>query len=122
MELNEHSLEIDTLKEVDEARECYRMVGGVLGERTLTEVLPALQNNKEQIRKITEALTRQLQAKGRELNEFREKHNLRLVGEDEKPAAKESSEGAGAKSSSAGVLVPRDQGLCIFFYPDSHFS
>ncbi|VFV20412.1 prefoldin subunit 2 [Lynx pardinus] len=105
MELNEHSLVIDTLKEVDEARKCYRMVGGVLVERTVKEVLPALESNKEQIQKIIETLTQQLQAKGRELNEFREKHNIRLMGEDDKPAAKENSEGAGAKSTSAGVLV-----------------
>ncbi|XP_016065905.1 PREDICTED: prefoldin subunit 2 [Miniopterus natalensis] len=104
MELNEHSLVIDTLKEVDETRKCFRMVGGVLVERTVKEVLPALENNKEQIQKIIETLTQQLQAKGKELNEFREKHNIRLVGEDERPA-KESSEGAGAKASSAGVLV-----------------
>lgn len=43
------SLVIDTLKEVDEARKCYRMVGGVLVERTVKEVLPALENNKEQV-------------------------------------------------------------------------
>nr|KAF6397557.1 prefoldin subunit 2 [Rousettus aegyptiacus] len=104
MELNEHSLVIDTLKEVDETRRCYRMVGGVLVERTVKEVLPALENNKEQIQKIIETLTQQLQAKGKELNEFREKHNIRLMGEDEK-SAKENSEGAGAKASSAGVLV-----------------
>lgn len=43
------SLVIDTLKEVDETRKCYRMVGGVLVERTVKEVLPALENNKEQV-------------------------------------------------------------------------
>ncbi|KAG8146594.1 hypothetical protein E2320_013728 [Naja naja] len=103
MELNEHKLVIETLREVDPARKCFRMVGGVLVERTVKEVLPALENNKEQ---IIETLSQQLQTKGRELNEFREKHNIRLMGEEEqKPAAKESPEGAAAKSSSAGVLV-----------------
>ena len=105
MELDEHSLVIDTLKEVDETRKCYLIVGGVLVEQTVQEVLPALENYKEQIQKITETLTQQLQAKGKELNEFWEKHNLRLMGEDKQPAAKENSEGAGAKASSAGVLV-----------------
>lgn len=42
---------IDTLKEVDETRKCYRMVGGVLVERTVKEVLPALEGNKEQVSK-----------------------------------------------------------------------
>ncbi|XP_074979114.1 prefoldin subunit 2 [Caretta caretta] len=116
LELNEHrdlssiclsySLVIDTLREVDPTRKCYRMVGGVLVERTVKEVLPALESNKEQINKIIETLTQQLQAKGQELNEFREKHNIRVMGEDDqKPPPKESSDGAGAKTSSAGVLV-----------------
>ncbi|KAM9294150.1 prefoldin subunit 2 [Gastrophryne carolinensis] len=106
MELSEHTLVIDTLREVDQSRKCYRMVGGVLVERTVKEVLPALENNKEQINKIIEALSGQLQAKGRELNEFREKHNIRLMGEDEqKQPPKESGDGSGSKSSSAGVLV-----------------
>ncbi|XP_053134843.1 prefoldin subunit 2 [Hemicordylus capensis] len=105
MELNEHKLVIETLREVDPTRKCYRMVGGVLVERTVKEVLPALENNKEQINKIIETLGQQLQTKGRELNEFREKHNIRLMGEDEKGPAKESAEGTGAKASSAGVLV-----------------
>lgn len=59
-----------------------------------------------QISKIIETLSQQLQTKGRELNEFREKHNIRLMGEDDQKApSKESPEGAGAKASSAGVLV-----------------
>uniref|UniRef100_A0A4W2FU19 Uncharacterized protein n=1 Tax=Bos indicus x Bos taurus TaxID=30522 RepID=A0A4W2FU19_BOBOX len=106
MELDEHSAVTDTLKEVaDETRKSCLMLGGVLGERTIQEAPPALGNYKEQIQKITETLTQQLQAKGKELNEFWEKHNLRLLGEGKKPAAKENSEGAGAKASSAGVLV-----------------
>ncbi|KAF1612113.1 UNVERIFIED_CONTAM: Prefoldin subunit 2, partial [Eudyptes robustus] len=59
-----------------------------------------------QISKIIETLNQQLQAKGRELNDFREKHNIRLVGEDDpRQPPKEGAEGAGAKGSSAGVLV-----------------
>ena len=43
------SLVIDTLKEVDPSRKCFRLVGGVLVERTVKEVLPALETNKEQV-------------------------------------------------------------------------
>lgn len=50
------SLVIDTLKEVDETRKCFRMVGGVLVERTVKEVLPALENNKEQVSESRRAL------------------------------------------------------------------
>jgi len=42
-------LVIETLKEVDDDRRCFRLVGGVLVERTVKDVLPALVNNKEQV-------------------------------------------------------------------------
>ena len=43
------SLVIEALKEVDGDRKCFRLVGGVLVERTVKEVLPALQMNHEQV-------------------------------------------------------------------------
>ncbi|RMB88260.1 hypothetical protein DUI87_35372 [Hirundo rustica rustica] len=81
------------------------MVGGVLVERTVKEVLPALESNREQISKLIEALAQQLQAKGRELSEFRgERHNIRLVGEeDPKAAPRDGPEGG--KGGPGGVLV-----------------
>ncbi|NXM07452.1 PFD2 protein, partial [Tyrannus savana] len=97
-------LVIETLREVDPTRKCFRMVGGVLVERTVKEVLPALESNKEQISKLIEALAQQLQAKGRELNEFRERHNIRLVGEEE-PKGPPRDGPDGGKGGSTGVLV-----------------
>ena len=44
------SLVIRALKDVDGERRCFRMVGGVLIERTVKDVLPALQHNCEQVR------------------------------------------------------------------------
>lgn len=43
------SLVIETLKDVDPSRKCFRLVGGVLVERTVKEVLPALESHKEQV-------------------------------------------------------------------------
>lgn len=43
------SLAIDALREADPTRKCYRLIGGVLVERTVQEVLPALESNKEQV-------------------------------------------------------------------------
>lgn len=40
---------MDALKKVDSERRCFRMVGGVLVERTVKDVLPALQYNSEQV-------------------------------------------------------------------------
>lgn len=44
-----YRLVIETLKEVAPERRCYRMVGGVLVERTVGDVLPALVTNREQV-------------------------------------------------------------------------
>lgn len=43
-------LVIETLKDVPPERKCFRMVGGVLVERTVKDVLPALVNNKDQVK------------------------------------------------------------------------
>lgn len=40
---------IETLKEVDGDRKCFNMVGGVLCERTVKEVLPILTTNQEKV-------------------------------------------------------------------------
>ncbi|XP_072315049.1 prefoldin subunit 2 [Eucyclogobius newberryi] len=108
MEINEHSLVIETLKDVDPSRKCFRLVGGVLVERTVKEILPALENNKEQISKIIETINTQMQTKGRDLTEYREKYNIRLVGEGEAESqgqsAAQNSDGGGSKSGT-GVLV-----------------
>ena len=40
---------IDALKDVDPDRRCFRMVGGVLAERTVKDVLPALHHTLEQV-------------------------------------------------------------------------
>ena len=37
-DLNEHKIVIETLEGVDPDRKCFRMVGGVLVERTVKEV------------------------------------------------------------------------------------
>ncbi|XP_048381416.1 prefoldin subunit 2 [Stegostoma tigrinum] len=101
-EVAEHGLVIDTLAEVNPDRRCFRMVGGVLVERTVREVLPALESNKQQLVKLIENLNAQMQSKGRELNEYREKYNIRLMNEDEKAARDGESRG---RTGGTGVLV-----------------
>ena len=50
-ELEGHSLVIETLQPLDQERRCFRLIGGVLVERTIAEILPALRSNKENVRK-----------------------------------------------------------------------
>ncbi|CAO3589170.1 unnamed protein product [Absidia cylindrospora] len=44
-EVEEHKLVIDSISPLEPERKCFRMVGGVLVERTVKEVLPALETN-----------------------------------------------------------------------------
>lgn len=48
---NEHILVEDTLKPLDGGRRAYRLVGDVLVERTVSEVLPSITQNKNNVRK-----------------------------------------------------------------------
>jgi chaperonin cofactor prefoldin len=45
----EHQLVEETLKPLDGARRAYRLVGDVLVERTVAEVLPSITKNKENV-------------------------------------------------------------------------
>ena len=49
-----HRLVIETLNDVDPDRKCFRMIGGVLVERTVKEVTPALSNNRDKMTKLIE--------------------------------------------------------------------
>jgi prefoldin subunit 2 len=55
-EHEEHKLVLDTLTPLAEGRKCYRMINGVLMERTVGEVLPGLKGNEEGLRKVIEEL------------------------------------------------------------------
>ncbi|KAJ8922015.1 hypothetical protein NQ315_008654 [Exocentrus adspersus] len=82
LDLNEHRMVIETLKNVNEDRKCFRLVGGVLTERKVKDVLPVLITNQERLKEFIEKLNEQIAKKGQEINEYREKHNIRFRGLD----------------------------------------
>jgi prefoldin subunit 2 len=43
MERDEHCIVVDTLTKLEPERKAFRLIGGVLVERTVVEVLPAVQ-------------------------------------------------------------------------------
>lgn len=80
------------------------MIGDVLVERTVKEILPAVVSNKEKMAKTVEDLNQRIVAKGQELNEYREKHNIQIkdgpTGASRPPPAEKS-----APKPTTGVLV-----------------
>ncbi|CAH2047599.1 unnamed protein product, partial [Iphiclides podalirius] len=85
MDLNEHKIVIETLKAVEKTRKCFRMIGGILVERTVGDVLPELENNQERLPKAIQALNEQLTRKGQEINEYIETYDIRVQRGDKPP-------------------------------------
>merc|ERR1712203_28 len=81
-DLNEHNIVIETLNGVDGDRKCFRMVGGVLVERTVKEVVPALVNNRDKMGKLIGSLEKQLTEKGEEINGYMEKHQIQVKNQE----------------------------------------
>jgi len=107
-EQHEYNVVIQTLDGVDAQRVCFRLIGGVLVERTVGEVVPALKTQRDQMITLVDTLNKSIEAKGREINEWREKHGIRIQGEPEAPTpAAAAAEGEGKKKSDgpSGVLV-----------------
>ncbi|KDQ64405.1 hypothetical protein JAAARDRAFT_64262 [Jaapia argillacea MUCL 33604] len=81
-EAEEHTLVLATLTEVLETepdRKCFRLIGGVLVERTVKEVVPALQTNRDGIRKVVATLTDQYKSKEQEFDALKRDYNIRPV-------------------------------------------
>eukprot|EP00891_Asterochloris_glomerata_P008936 jgi/Astpho2/8936/Aster-02616 len=103
-ECSEHEQVLKALQPLDKSRKCYRLIGGVLVERTVGEVTPAVEGNCEQLRMLTEKLNQQLQNTQKELQSFMDEYKIRMKGEEEEqqPQKHKSSDGVG---QSQGVLV-----------------
>lgn len=88
---------IETLKNVNEDRKCFKLVGGVLTERKVKDVLPVLITNQEKLKEFIEKLHEQIAKKGQEINDYREKHNIRFRNlenpKQEQPVASSESRG-----------------------------
>ncbi|EEE52302.1 hypothetical protein OsJ_34302 [Oryza sativa Japonica Group] len=102
MEVSEHSLVIGAIEPLDHSRRCYRMVGGVLVERTIREVLPAVHRNKEGLEEVIARMHEALEKKKKEITEFELKYKIRIRKADSNA---DEEEGSKKEGSAQGVLV-----------------
>ena len=130
LDKTEHELVMKALEPLDPDRKCFRMIGNVVVERTVGEVLPAVLKNRDQVRgpppfplrpraaaaaapALTHArppraqikgtmdgFTEMLSSKQKEADEFASKHKIQSTGRA--PAAKEA---AADEAGSQGVLI-----------------
>jgi len=99
---DEHNLVLKTLSKLEASRKCYRMVGGVLVQRTVGEVLPAVTQNKDALEKNIATLEADLQERNKQMTEFAREHGLLVTGKEEQ---KEEKPSEGGEKKTAGLLV-----------------
>eukprot|EP00298_Acanthocystis_sp_HF-20_P021183 c27377_g1_i1.p1 GENE.c27377_g1_i1~~c27377_g1_i1.p1 ORF type:complete len:151 (-),score=71.21 c27377_g1_i1:41-460(-) len=99
---SEHKLVVDALTLLPAERRAFRMVGGILVERTVAEILPAVTSNLEKIEETAGKVMERLKAKEAEVVNFQTKYRIRMSAED-LPTAQQAQKEEGSKST--GVLA-----------------
>lgn len=119
---------IAAIEKLEPTRKCYRLVGEVLVERTVAEVMPAVQKNKEGVREknfyfsfsffltskiflkkkifnIIESMKQDLNKLGEELNNFIVKYKIQFKGDPVQQDQQPKEEKEQKNTTSTGVLV-----------------
>ncbi|KXJ95903.1 Prefoldin beta-like protein [Microdochium bolleyi] len=78
-EAEEHKLVLETLAPLPGDRTCFRMINGVLVERTVDDVRPALQTNAEGLKKVLDDLVKTYKSKQDDLDKWKKKNNIQVV-------------------------------------------
>ena len=69
-------LVLETLEPLPGDRKCFRLINGVLVERTVKDVIPALQTNSEGLKKVLDDLVTQYKGKQDELEKWKVRQSL----------------------------------------------
>jgi prefoldin subunit 2 len=78
--VRQRRLVLETLAPLPEDRKCFRMINGVLVERTVKDVIPILQTNSEGLNKVLEELVVQYKSKQDEMEKWKVGHYLFFFG------------------------------------------
>ncbi|KAH7076848.1 Prefoldin beta-like protein [Paraphoma chrysanthemicola] len=82
-ETEEHKLVLETLEPLPGDRKCFRMINGVLTERTVKEVVPILKTNSDGLKKALEELVKQYKTKQDDMEKWKKKNNVQVVQQPE---------------------------------------
>eukprot|EP01080_Neovahlkampfia_damariscottae_P000331 gene331-6745_t len=87
----EHGIVIEAISKLEKERKCHRLVGGVLVERTVGEILPALQKSQTDFKQAIDQLDKESKKREGELTEFKLKYNIKVRGETNKEEEEKKS-------------------------------
>jgi len=101
LELNEHQLVIDTLDKLDGSRKAFHLIGGVLVEQTVSEILPAVVANKDGLTNLIVQMEELLKQKAQQAVETQQKYGIQQQQTRQTPKQEEKS----TDQSTAGILA-----------------
>uniref|UniRef100_D8PS76 Prefoldin beta-like protein n=1 Tax=Schizophyllum commune (strain H4-8 / FGSC 9210) TaxID=578458 RepID=D8PS76_SCHCM len=81
-EADEHALVLNSLTDTlaeEPDRKCFRLIGGVLVERTVKDVVPALKLNHDNVRSPIKTLAEQYKTKEQTFDSFKRDYGIRPV-------------------------------------------
>ena len=61
----------ETLQPLPQDRKCFRLINGVLVERTIEDVLPALNTNSDGLKQVLDELMKQYKSKQDEMDKWK---------------------------------------------------
>lgn len=61
----------ETLQPLPKDRKCFRLINGVLVERTIDDVLPALNTNSDGLKQVLDELVKQYKSKQDEMDKWK---------------------------------------------------
>lgn len=70
---------LDTLNPLPEDRKCFRMINGVLVERTVKDVVPALEMTADNLKKVLGELMSQYKKQQDDMEKWKKKNNIQVV-------------------------------------------
>ncbi|KAK9454100.1 Prefoldin subunit-domain-containing protein [Dipodascopsis uninucleata] len=76
---DEHKLVLETLRPLENDRKCFRMIGGVLVERTVGEVIPALENNAQGVETVLQQLVKEYKKTEDDMKAWQTKNKVQVV-------------------------------------------
>merc|ERR1711916_264595 len=103
--LRDHTLVAKALKDMDESRRCYRLVGQVMVERTVGQVLPAVNHQKSGIADIIEKLGQKLEVQGALIQAIQAKYKIRLRGQNDGAGPSSAAASSSSDNKHHGVLA-----------------
>jgi hypothetical protein len=110
----------ETLQPLPEDRKCFRLINGVLVERTVKDVLPALKTNSDGLKQVLEELLKQYKGKEDEMNKWKvmtvsKLHGIvvgGLTGFTEKAQYPSGAKLGRWRSMIEGGMIPDDKKYC----------